>query len=60
MNKGISKKGLKFSGYCFIASGCLFFLVAVSSGHVAFYGVGAALIAAGGAYLTKAKKVIEK
>lgn len=53
----LNKKGLKFSGYCFIASGCLFFLAAVSSGQIAFYGVGAALIAAGSVYLAKAKRV---
>ncbi|WP_331345400.1 hypothetical protein [Cellvibrio sp. UBA7661] len=53
----LNKKGLKLSGYCFIAAGCLFFLAAVFSGQVAFYGVGAALIATGSVYLAKAKRI---
>jgi len=53
----LNQKSLKISGYLFIAAGCCFFLAAALGGQVAFCGVGAALIAAGAAYLARAKRV---
>lgn len=49
----------KRSGYLFIASGCLFFAVALFGQHPAtygFFGVGIAFIAIGTSTLRKAKR----
>jgi hypothetical protein len=51
----LSKKGVKIFGYSFTAAGILFLLASVCGKQAALFVVGITMIAAGNAFLKRAK-----